>query len=137
AERSAAGLARLEPRLQRIVTSPALRARETAALAAATWRDGPPRVETDALVAIGNDPRRLVEALRRSGVDSTLVIGHAPDLSGVATALVGAPLHVRLECAGGACFEVTDEFVGLEWAIGPEALAAYGQDATTVGPGCG
>jgi phosphohistidine phosphatase len=137
AERSAAGLARLEPRLRRIVTSPALRARETAALVAAAWRAGPPRIEADALVAIGNDPRRVVESLRRSGIESTLVVGHAPDLSGIAAAFVGAPLHVRFDCAGAACFEVTDEFVALEWAMGPEVLAALGRDATTAGPGCG
>lgn len=80
ARRAAAGLKRIVTRPALVLTSPLVRARDTAAILtqAAHW---PEAKESDALTP-GASPEAVLEVLRRSGAKSecVAVVGHQPHL---------------------------------------------------------
>ena len=80
ARRAAAGLRRLTPRPTLVLTSPLVRARDTAMIfaQAARW---PQAVECAAL-SPGASPEEVLEALRRQGgkLECVAVVGHQPHL---------------------------------------------------------
>jgi phosphohistidine phosphatase len=109
----AAGIAlsRIGVKFDAILFSPKVRARQTAELAAEAWspqqrkrlREHPP-------LAGGFGSQQALEALEGIGADGCLLlVGHEPDLSGVAGDLTGGRLDlkkgglaaVRLEGSGG------------------------------------
>jgi phosphohistidine phosphatase len=105
----AAGLAlvRLEAHIDLVLTSPKVRALDTARLAAAAWDAEP---EVYAPLAEGFDGRAALEMLHRVDVDGrVLVVGHEPDLSQTVADLAGGRVDlkkgglavVRVEGAGG------------------------------------
>lgn len=79
-ERACAALGRLLPRLERIYTSPYLRARETAELLAAALEAPAPTVTP--LLAPGFEPARLAQMLAEGGERGMAIVAHEPDLSG-------------------------------------------------------
>jgi phosphohistidine phosphatase len=104
-------LARVEVSFEAVLFSPKVRARQTAELAAEGWssdqrellREYPP-------LAGGFDARQALDALDSLSADGCLLlVGHEPDLSGVAGALTGGRIDlkkgglavVRLQGAGG------------------------------------
>lgn len=97
----AAGLKTHEVELDLILSSPLVRARQTADL----LRDGlgveAPVEETTAL-APGGAPAALLDVLRRKNVPRVALVGHEPDLGQLAAFLIGAraPLVFR---KGGVC----------------------------------
>jgi phosphohistidine phosphatase len=70
-----------------IVSSPLLRARETAALLA---RQLGAEVETDERLAPGASPDAVAEAAAERG-ETVVAVGHQPDCSQIAAALTGGP----------------------------------------------
>ncbi len=91
-------------RLDVVLTSPLPRARETAEALAAEVAGGREPVEEEAL-APGALADGVVAAVRRHGEGLSIgVVGHAPDLSGIAAALVapGGP-HTAGFTPGGMC----------------------------------
>jgi phosphohistidine phosphatase len=80
ARRAAAGLKRIATRPALVLTSPLVRARDTAAIfaQAASWPDAE---ESDALTP-GASPEAVLEVLRRRGAkaDCVAVVGHQPHL---------------------------------------------------------
>lgn len=87
AEDAAAGLARLQPGVGAIISSPYARAYETAAVVGRVI--GLP-VETSDLLRPGFDLMRLDQALgMRPDADGPLFVGHEPDLSRLIDALTG------------------------------------------------
>lgn len=80
ARRAAAGLKRIAARPQRVLTSPLVRARDTARIFAQSGR-WPKAVECAALAPEG-DPEAVLAALRRQGAkaDCLAVVGHQPQL---------------------------------------------------------
>lgn len=127
AEAAARGLVRLEPQVARVLTSPALRARDTGDILAREWGV---RAEVEDDLAIGGNRERAVARLRGSTSGATVVaVGHAPDLGVLAALLLGVAIELPFECCGGTCIEVAaavDRAGVLAWAMGPEALAALG-----------
>jgi len=125
----AAGLAKLEPDVTRVVTSPAVRARDTGEILAQAWDIAKVTVDDD--LAIGGNLERAVARLLAGKPGSSVVaVGHAPDLAVLTSMILGAPVSVRFECGGAACIEVepqSGEGGELEWAMGPEAIAALGE----------
>lgn len=125
---AAPGLAKLEPAVARVVASPAVRARDTGEILAPAWAGV--AVEVDADLSIGGRAEQAVARILAAGTDgAVLVVGHAPDLSGLASLLLGGSVAVRFECCGAACIALDAESGDpgvLEWAMGPEALAAVG-----------
>ena len=81
---AAAGLARLAPRPTRVLTSPLVRARATAAILTqyARW----PEASPCPLLEPGAAPAELLELLARSGQRSMAVVGHEPDLGSLLSA---------------------------------------------------
>jgi phosphohistidine phosphatase len=67
---------RLGLRVERLATSPRLRARETAQLA---FPSGPPATVVEALAA--GDPEATLATLRATGVGQVAAVGHEPFLS--------------------------------------------------------
>jgi phosphohistidine phosphatase len=127
----ARGLKGLDVKVDRILTSPAQRARETAALAAAVL-GGPallveePRLSPGCSIA---DLRGLLAA--QEGVQRLMLVGHEPDFSGLIGALIGTGgQYVEMKKAGLARLDVASVDPGgavLEWLIPPKVFAAGGR----------
>jgi phosphohistidine phosphatase len=109
----AAGIAlqRLGAEFEVVLFSPKTRARKTAELAAAQWTtEQRERLRSDPALAGGFDARQALEALSSITADGRLLlVGHEPDLSGVAGDLTGGLVDlkkgglavVRLESVAG------------------------------------
>jgi phosphohistidine phosphatase len=84
---SAQGIARLTPRPDALLTSPLLRARQTAALLAAAWGDLPPILEP----GLGaGDVDAIVSALAARSRDAAVaLVGHEPTVSALVSELLG------------------------------------------------
>ena len=90
-ERAAAGLAAIGTRFDRIFTSPLVRAAQTAAIVA---RAQPSPISAEELeeLAGGVVPEAIFRALGCVPVTARiLLVGHEPDMSGLAALLTGAP----------------------------------------------
>ena len=99
------GMAALGIAAEAVLTSPYVRARQTATIA----RDGVARgtgvVELDALEP-GGDLSAVCEAIAATGANSVMCVGHAPDLDELLAHLVGAPAaFTHLKKAGLACVD--------------------------------
>ncbi len=81
-------LARLLPSLERIYTSPYVRAQETAELLAAALETPTPTVTP--LLAPGFEREQLARMLAVDGGPSVAIVAHEPDLSGFVAWLSGA-----------------------------------------------
>ncbi len=104
---AARGLARLLDRPDALLTSPWLRARQTAALLAGAWRHIEPR-KVEALA--GGSFEELAAVLDRQPREATVaVVGHEPQLSAVLGRLLGARPAERLtfKKGGAALVEVS------------------------------
>ena len=93
-------------RLDRLFTSPLVRARQTAEGLAQGWVGAPPPVvETDLLVP-GTKKRKLMELLHQAQGEAFGLVGHNPDLSELVGWLTGHKrLGVNMAKAGVACIE--------------------------------
>lgn len=124
--RGAAGFAALVPDLDLILTSPLLRARQTADILHNRLPTRPP-VEAFDLLAPEHAPASLMRALRTRGVPARVaLVGHEPSLS----RLGGALLHLQgaLTLRKGSVLAVTVAGLGtrgpgrLEWFASPRML---------------
>ena len=132
---AAEGLRALEVSPDRILTSPFLRARQTAALAAAAFGVAQARVQIVQGLTPDSPPGPLFDVLaRQNGAEVVLVAGHAPHLDlalRFALDRGDAPLW-QLKKAGAACVEL--ERAGkpggkLLWLMAPSALRALAHAA--------
>src|SRR5437763_4248295 len=100
----AAALKLVAPKLDKLLTSPLVRARETAAAVAQNWGDKAPNIiETDALTP-GAKKRAVLEAIRGQKGKAIGLVGHNPDLSELVAWLIGdKDVGLELEKAGMAC----------------------------------
>jgi phosphohistidine phosphatase len=128
-KKAASGLKRLEMRPQRVLTSPLVRARQTADLLTqfAKWPDP---VECAAL-APGNAPAQILTELARFKVERIAIVGHEPSLSHFLSACIaGADSKAALEMKKGgvACVSFSGKprpgAAVLEWLLPPRALRA-------------
>ncbi|MFO0879939.1 MAG: phosphohistidine phosphatase SixA [Gemmataceae bacterium] len=117
-------LQRVGVNLDRLLTSPLVRARQTAEGISQGWGGTPPPILVCDLLAPGSKKRNILERLREQHVDSLGIIGHNPDLSELTAWLLGdkdAGLH--LEKAGVACIEfdgIPGKSTGtLAWLVNP------------------
>jgi phosphohistidine phosphatase len=80
----------------RVVTSPLVRARLTARLAASAGLASPAvEVEEDRRLAPGGDPEQLARDCLEEGRLPALLVGHNPDLEELVQALCGASIKLR------------------------------------------
>ncbi len=105
------GLVRLGFDVDWIVTSPLVRAAETADIVADELGGRVARDDSDALEP-GGSPEALISFLaKQPSRKRVLVVGHEPDLSELAARLIGAGRHANLALKkGGCCLISFDEF---------------------------
>jgi phosphohistidine phosphatase len=105
-ESAAAGLARVLPRPDALLTSPWKRARQTAEILASAYGQLKP-VDTPALAAAGFEPlARVLDAYPKDA--TVVVVGHEPWLSALLARLIGSSEAERLEFKkGGAALVET------------------------------
>jgi phosphohistidine phosphatase len=123
-----AGLDKLGVELDWIVSSPLVRARETAEVVGEGLGAHTPLDLCDAL-SPGGDPEALLKFLtKHPNRARVLVAGHEPDLGMLAARLIGAGRHARLTFKkGGCCLIAFDEFPPqspgqLVWWLTPKVM---------------
>jgi phosphohistidine phosphatase len=126
------GLIEMGVHLDFVLTSPLVRARETAIILAAGLKPKPPVSETDVL-APGGRPPAITELIKTHAKKSRrlALVGHEPDLGELAARLLGARGHVEFK-KGGICFIETDGATPagpgtLHWMLTPKALRALAE----------
>jgi phosphohistidine phosphatase len=128
---AAKGLARLVPAPDVLLSSPALRARQTAALISTVWNIDV--AEEPALASGSLD--RILGALELQPQDATIaVVGHEPTVSTVVAELSGmvSPDSVRFELGAAALLEVdslTARDARVVWFLPPADAARAVNDA--------
>lgn len=114
-----------------VLSSPLVRARETAALAAAELETRPEVVIVDFL-APGAGPRVVREAILREygDVDPLMIVGHEPDLSALVAASIARDGSARVQVKKGALVHLAGferELAELRALFPPKALLALGE----------
>ncbi|MBZ5513389.1 MAG: phosphohistidine phosphatase SixA [Acidobacteriia bacterium] len=102
-----AGLVRAGFDLDWIVTSPLVRAAETAEIVGEEMGGRVPRDSCDALGPGGSPEALLTFLAKQPSRRRVMVIGHEPDLSELAARLVGAGRHAHLALKKGGCCLIT------------------------------
>ena len=121
----AKGMRALEIEFDRIVTSPYLRARQTAEIVGEIFGH---EVEIwNSLIPL-KDTRELVATLRKFSGDSILLVGHEPHLSGFISLLISGGPDAQIELKKGALCKVSsDDLIygqcaTLQWLLAPAQL---------------
>lgn len=123
------GLAELGVVVDLVLTSPLVRARETAMLLASGLKPQPGIEEIEAL-APGGRPAAVAEALKSHAKRHRrlALVGHEPDLGELAARLLGARGHVVFKKGAACLIELDGATPGgpgtLRWLLTPRALRA-------------
>jgi phosphohistidine phosphatase len=126
--RVAAGLARLRPDIDLVLTSPLVRAHRTAEILLAALVPAP-RLEVLDELAPGHTPAEVAAALGRSAAHQAIaLVGHEPDLGALAAWLLGAREPLPFKKGSIACVDVAAFPPGrtgrLRWFATPRMLRA-------------
>jgi phosphohistidine phosphatase len=112
----------------RLLCSPLVRARETAAI---LRRAGLPEPIEETVLAPGRTAARVLAVLRAHDVQSIVVVGHEPDLGRLLAVCIAGPsakLSLRFRKGGAACLDFAGAprvgEASLEWLLPPKALRA-------------
>jgi phosphohistidine phosphatase len=108
-ERAARGLARLEPDISRVVTSPYRRARQTAAAAAKAL--GIRELAESRALEPEREPEEILEEVGDSG-GSVLLVGHQPHLGALLGSLVVGGAELPMEKTAVARIALTGRWSG-------------------------
>jgi phosphohistidine phosphatase len=108
-----------------IVSSPLVRALQTAEIVAAATKltDRAGNVEARRELAPGGDAQGLIQELLAAERKRCMVVGHEPDLSGLVAALVGEPLLVAMDKAMVVGLAVKPGSAALRFVLDPKVLA--------------
>jgi phosphohistidine phosphatase len=124
---AAAGLERLVEPPELVLSSPLLRARQTASILRAV--SGWPAARTLAVIAPGHGPDRILARLAQCTAARVAVVGHEPELGRLlASCLVKDAARVRVEFRKGAVACIAFEGAArpgagtLRWLLPPRAL---------------
>ncbi|MFT3890836.1 MAG: phosphohistidine phosphatase SixA [Anaerolineales bacterium] len=113
-----------------IVSSPYIRARQTADILAKVLKYKPELTISETLIPMGNADDIVGEINEKYSVDELVLIGHEPSLSGlIGTLVAGNPeIDVNLKNGGVCCLSAddlhTDRKAVLEWLLPPKILTA-------------
>ena len=124
----AEGLKRVGVELDWVVSSPLVRAVETAKIIAESLASTGTVDVCDAMRPGGSPEEVIAFLAKRAGRTSVLVVGHEPDLSELAARLIGAASHANLAFKkGGCCLISFEEFPPrspgqLEWWLTPRLM---------------
>jgi len=104
--RVAQALRRQGVKLDHLLTSPLVRAKQTADEIVGAWGEGAPAVTLCEELAPGNKKRKLIREVLALGAESVALVGHNPDLSELVGWLIGDKgVSIDLAKAGVACIE--------------------------------
>lgn len=112
-----------------VLTSPLVRARETAQILAAGLKPKPAIAEVEAL-APGGRPHAIVDAIKTHArrYRRLALVGHEPDLGELAARLLAARGNIEFRKGGVALIEVSGATPGgpgtLRWMLTPKAVRA-------------
>lgn len=126
---SVPGLDELGVAVDFVLTSPLVRARETATLLAAGLKPKPAIVEVEAL-APGGRHQAVIEAIKTHAkrYRRLALVGHEPDLGELAARLLGARGMIQFKKGGVCAIDVDGATPGgpgtLRWLLTPRALRA-------------
>jgi phosphohistidine phosphatase len=128
--KSARGLNALGVGFDQIVTSPLVRARQTADTLAEELKDHPPIVTADALAPAGSSASVIQEITRHARKARVALVGHEPNLGELAAQLIGARTPLEFK-KGGVCridFDMLPPKGGglLRWFLTPKMLRRLG-----------
>ena len=123
----AAALSRLGVQLAAIVTSPLVRAKQTAEEIVRSWPSPPPALHMCTHLGPGGKRKKIARMLESLALDTVAVVGHEPDLSRFAAWLIGGKkAKLGLAKAGIAGLHSDDGFgkgsCTLTWLAPPEHL---------------
>ena len=127
----AEGLRRIGFEVDWIVTSPLVRAVETAAIIADSLASSAPVDVCDSMRPGGSPEDVIAFLAKRPSRTRVLVVGHEPDLSELTARLIGAGSHANLGFKkGGCCMISFDEFPPrnpgqLVWWLTPRLLRKF------------
>lgn len=113
-------------RVNRLLTSPLVRAKETADLLAPVWTLPPEDVIVSESFAPGRSCKRWAKAIRKYAADSIAIVSHEPDLSIFTAWLIGSKkANISLEKGGVARVDLDQEDIEkgcgtLTWLLSPE-----------------
>ena len=130
-EQVARSLATILPDADAIVSSPLVRAKETAAWVAKAY-DGKIDVEITPALSPGTNPEEFRNVLRRTKASCAYFVGHEPNLSSLMLALTGLQGSVgsRPELKKGGCYglqvDAVDSPARLRWMLAPGILLQLG-----------
>jgi phosphohistidine phosphatase len=121
----AAALKRLAPKLDKLLASPLVRAKETATGIAEHWGDKAPHVIETPTLTPGTRKRELLETIRDTRGRAIGLVGHNPDLSELVGWLIGdRNVGIELEKGGMACVRFAERAGkgtgSLVWMVTPE-----------------
>ncbi len=122
------GLRQLEIELDAILTSPYVRARDTADILASGLKMKDKVAFSDNLIPPGNFDRLTDEILEKYNVDSLALVGHEPMLSSfIGLLMTGNPDTALTLKKGGVCLLSADDFrrerrATLHWLLTPAMM---------------
>lgn len=128
AKRLATGFQNQGIRLGMVLTSPLVRARQTAEGMLQAWPNPAPELRVCEELAPGGKRRKLSRFLRELGSNPVALVGHQPDLGEFVAWLIGSK-KAELDLAkGGIAFVLCEREPGkgrgrLAWLVTPEWLA--------------
>jgi phosphohistidine phosphatase len=128
--RSAAlGLAELKVKPDVLISSPFVRAAQTAEIFAETLGYSVNKIKVSEALKPTANPADIVKVVARLRAKEVMVFGHAPHLDNLAAHLIGGRVFTELKKAGVACFEHTPATGkwNLRWLVTPKILREIGE----------
>jgi len=126
---AAKGLRKLEVELDLILTSPLVRAVETAEIVAAALKLDKKHIDQTGNLEPGASAEKLFDEIKKkSGIESIALVGHQPDLGELILKIVQGKSKMSLPLKkGGVCYIRVTETVpalrgSLEWLLTPRQL---------------
>jgi len=125
-ERIASGLGKLGVEPDLIVSSPYVRASQTASILAKTLKYKEELIYSDSLVPMGEPDDMIGEINEKYSVDELMLVGHEPSMSMLASVLLAGDPNISINFKkGGVCCLSADDLhydrkATLEWLITPK-----------------
>jgi phosphohistidine phosphatase len=111
-------------KLDKLLTSPLLRAKQTAEAILSSWGAGAPAIQECEALAPGSKKKKLMRELLAAGGEAIAIVGHNPDLTALLGWLIGEKeVNISLAKAGIACIDFEGspckECGNLAWLVTP------------------
>jgi phosphohistidine phosphatase len=125
---AALGLAELKVKPDVLISSPYVRAAQTAEIFAETLGYTVNKIKVSEALKPTANPAEIVKVVTRLRAKEVMVFGHAPHLDNLAAHLIGGRVFTEIKKAGVACFEHTPATGkwNLRWLITPKMLREIG-----------